>query len=197
VQCFGGASDCVCSRNIECSIEGKFSEGSNVEITGDEFKCTVAFDRAILDLESTAIDNTFEVGVLSAGSTNFLKELDVISRDEGVGQCLVNTRIAQHAEPAVVLDSLGVEAVSLLFLKDDGSYASSTFTRFQLREIAVAGDYTLNGQLSPENACSFQHLFFQLTSLASQPPTTLLPAVCRDRQSPTSEDTIITFAVTC
>ena len=61
----------------------------------------------------------------------------------------------------------------------------------------MAGDYTLSGQLSPENACSFQHLFFQLTTLTSQPPTTLLPAMCHDRQSPTSEDTIVTFVVTC
>ena len=59
---------------------------------------------------------------------------------------------------------------------------------------AVTGDYSLGGSLSRENACSLQHLFYQMTILGSQSPLTT-PATCRDPQSPGDEDTVVTIAI--
>ena len=56
---------------------------------------------------------------------------------------------------------------------------------------AVIGDYTLGGSLSRENACSLQHLFYQMSS---QSPLTTL-ATCRDPQTPGDEDTVVTIPI--
>lgn len=68
--------------------------------------------------------------------------------------------------------------------------ASSTYSK-SIFHSAVIGDYTLGGSLSRENACSLQHLFYQMSS---QSPLTT-PATCRDPQTLGDEDTVVTIPI--